>query len=279
MDDKSDRDMVTKSASSKNAVVTKESIRLLKLLSSAAKNTCLIERGDACLHLVASNRKVLFEEQILKHCLAHGLISLTQSSISLTEIGSAYLKRQLFPNTAFQAQHSEFIHKTLSRPDGSDTVLLNTSESPILRLHTRKNAKGEAWLGDKEFQAGERLRSDFEKAQMQPRISANWVSTVSNKTNHQNSSANLSDFALDCRNRVNAAINSLDSELAGVCLDICCYLKGLELVEKERGWPPRSAKLMLRTALRQLARHYGLTTVNRHSKVAAWGMEGYRPSV
>ena len=36
------------------------------------------------------------------------------------------------------------------------------------------------------------------------------------------------------------------------------YLKGLTEVERERQWPARSAKLMLRTALAALDRHYAM---------------------
>ena len=69
--------------------------------------------------------------------------------------------------------------------------------------------------------------------------------------------ADLSDNALDARSRLEQAVAVLGPDLSGVVLDVCCFLKGLEGIERERRWPPRSAKLMLRTGLDLLAAHYG----------------------
>jgi len=137
-------------------------------------------------------------------------------------------------------------------------------------------------LNEAQFRAGERLRGDFEKANLQPRVSANWEASVASG-GRGSTVGDLSDFALDARRRVDKAIAAMGPELADVVLDVCCFLKGMETLERERGWPPRSAKLLLRTALTVLARHYGLQSeidhAGRKPKVRSWGAPGYRPSL
>jgi len=68
--------------------------------------------------------------------------------------------------------------------------------------------------------------------------------------------ADLADSTIAARVAVNRALEAMGPELAGVALDVCYFMKGLQIVERERQWPVRSAKLMLRTALMALSRHY-----------------------
>jgi hypothetical protein len=116
-----------------------------------------------------------------------------------------------------------------------------------------------------------------------PRLGANWVASVSSGRRASGGGlAELTNAALGARQRVDSAIAAVGPELSGVLIDICCFLKGLELVEAERGWPVRSAKIVLKTALGVLARHYSpadgaLHRSQRHA--LHWGAEDYRPTI
>jgi hypothetical protein len=161
------------------------------------------------------------------------------------------------------------------------------SESPLAWLARRKDKDGRPMLSDAEFDAGEKLRADFWFAQMTPRVTANWsllLSAGSSQRGAPDLGPDARDSVIAARERVRRALSAVGPDLAGVLIDVCCHLKGLEASEKASGWPQRSGKLILRIALGQLARHYGMlgaaADVSKGPvRVRHWGASDYRPHI
>lgn len=176
----------------------------------------------------------------------------------------------------FAGQHRQV---TSAAIDGQSGLTRNMAESPLARLARPGGSRGGAWLEQSHLLAGERLRSDFEFGQLGPSVSASWdpARTVRDAGDGQGGRQDLSDRALDARTRYNRALDAVGPELAGLLVDVCCFLKGLEQVELERQWPRRSAKVVLRTALAALDRHYNPPPPDAPGRMRHWGGSGYRP--
>lgn len=258
--------------------------RLLKLLAKHRDTGVGFKLEGNKYRLAGNSARQTFPRELCEQLDRSGLIRLARSEerMRITEIGELRLKLLLHPDETAAGFDRDIRYVKETDEFGTRSIRKNLSESPLARLRFRKSANGRAFLDDYHFQAGERFREDFEKGQMQPKITANWEAPVAAKSRSvRNQASELSDFALDIRARLNDAINHLGPELSGVVLDVCCFLKGMETVERERRWPPRSAKLMLKTALDQLARFYGLdaSAASRSASIRTWATSDYRPKI
>jgi hypothetical protein len=172
------------------------------------------------------------------------------------------------PINPHRARHLALNLRNIAGDDGVAAVLVNDSESPLAWLARRKGRDGQAMIGAHQFLAGEKLRADFTLGHMTPRVTANWAAPTG-QPNAGNAAVEITDRALSSRQRVSQAMEACGPEFAGLLMDVCCFLRGLEDVERERGWPARSAKIVLQLALDRLARHYGLLREARGPASAA----------
>lgn len=154
-------------------------------------------------------------------------------------------------------------------------------ESPLLWLHRRPGKDGKPQIDDAEFAAGERFRADLTRAGMLPRTTMNWDAalTPDERGPGPRDPAGASDAAIAARQRVRRACEQLGPELSGLAIDVCGFLKGLDLIERERRWPARSAKVVLRVALAALASHYGTDRGGKPSGLRGWQAPGARPEI
>jgi hypothetical protein len=159
-------------------------------------------------------------------------------------------------------------------------VALDERESPLLWLHRRPGKDGQPQIAAAEFAAGERFRADLTLAQMLPRVTVNWDAGLAAGTHAAaRGPAEASDSCLAARQRVRLACKRLGPELSGLAIDVCGFLKGLDQVERERKWPARSAKVVLRLALAALVEHYGLGGNQERTTSHAWRARDARPTI
>jgi hypothetical protein len=160
--------------------------------------------------------------------------------------------------TPFQAQHAIWGEAQVAEAGGESRKLrVNLAESPLAALARRKGPDGGPFLTPDLVQAGERLREDFERAQMGPRVGQNWdrFLTGGDRGGFLNDSG-LAEGPREARRRVSDALDDLGPGLADVVLRVCCFLEGLESAEKRLGWSARSGKVVLKIGLQRLLRHY-----------------------
>lgn len=153
--------------------------------------------------------------------------------------------------------------EVLNDPSGADVSTRRrrmrycAAETPLLALARRRDKSGEPFLSDDLVSAGERLREDFELAQMGPKVTQNWDGFLTGGVHAGTpSGAGLAKGPAAARARIAAALRDLGPGLGDVALRCCCYLEGLETAERRMGWSARSGKIVLRIALQRLRRHY-----------------------
>ena len=186
----------------------------------------------------------------------------------ITNLGRTELKRMMAQaeNRAlgFSEGRADFSHATADwdragidlDPRGYRQVI---AESPLLGLSRRRDRDGRPFLSRELVAVGERLREDFELAQMGPHTTQNWESFLTGPMPRRSAGAGAESGSAAAKERVKAALRELAPGLGDVVLRTCCFLEGLEQAEKNLGWAARSGKIVLRIALMRLKLHYEQT--------------------
>ncbi len=187
----------------------------------------------------------------------------------LSQAGRSALKRLLAEKEAekqgfaeapavFAEQHRDWGTREIRQGDAKPAkrIRYNVIESPLSLIGRRKNREGKPFLDDTLMAAGERLREDFEMAQMGPRVAQNWDRFLTGGDRGAFGGSSGGGGPQAARDRVARALTDLGPGLGDVVLRICCFLEGMEQAEKRMGWSARSGKIVLKIALQRLARHY-----------------------
>ena len=138
---------------------------------------------------------------------------------------------------------------TRARPARSHT--LNLAESPLGWLYARGH------VTRRQCEAGERLRWDWEKAQLDPNVTMRWdAAPMQRGRGGAGSAPDPSMTQIDARRRFAAAVDSAGPGLADIVWRIVCAGEGMRQAETALGWPARAGKLVLGLALDRIADHY-----------------------
>jgi hypothetical protein len=151
----------------------------------------------------------------------------------------------------------------------------STRDDDVLsRLGASRDAKAPAFLGPHHLLAAERLEQLIRRAQLAPRVTMSYnPAAVGGGGRSANGVETASQGAADARLRLSRLAALLPADCWGVLFDVCGLGKGLQVVETERRWPRRSAKLVLRIGLDQLASQFGLraqATGAEQGKTRGW---------
>ena len=142
------------------------------------------------------------------------------------------------------------------------------AEPPLQVLARRRDKAGQPYMPQALVEVGERLRMDFELAQMHAQMGPNWNSIMAGAVSKSTKAGQGPDLrAMEARGRLEQALRFLGPELGDVTLLTCCHQHGMEHAEKELAMPARSGKFVLRIALNMLARHYAAQGDDGHNLI------------
>ena len=131
------------------------------------------------------------------------------------------------------------------------SVTVNMLESPLGWLFVRGH------LTKRQYEAGERLRADWERAQLSPRVTMAWDSApVAKGRGGSALRPDLNGAQIDARRRFDGAVAKVGPGLSDILWRVVCSGDGMREAETALGWPARAGKLVLTLALDRIADYY-----------------------
>jgi hypothetical protein len=131
------------------------------------------------------------------------------------------------------------------------SVTVNVAESPLSWLHAHGH------LDDRLYDAGERLRADYERAQLGANVTMRWDPVRVKGSSEQGLTQTERQVA--ARSRFDGALREAGRGLEDILWRVVCAGETLPVAEKALAWPARSGKLVLKLALDRVADFYRIT--------------------
>ncbi len=217
--------------------------RFVKVLLRAGHAT-LAENG-----FVADDGKVqalLAPDEVLK-LASQGVVACAEEICTPAAQARLWLKRHMSGMADNAVQHHQINNEPNASRRGLERDLLS-------RL---AYASGESFLAPHHLEAGRRVARWGERAQLRQRVTMSYDPAQVGGRRH-GGGGDIADMAAEARKSLARIYAELPRDCAETIIDVCVFEKGLQTIETERRWPRRSAKLVLRIGLDQLADRLGL---------------------
>jgi len=248
----------------------KRELKFVRALLGGAKAH---QSPSGTFRLVSKSGRASLCAQAVRELASEGVLQLRGQQCFATDVANSWVRRQLSANCDTAGQHRQ-LKKT------NDGISVNQLEGPLAALSLEKGGKP-PFLAPRHILAAQKIQALVLRSQMVQRTTMSYDPTrTGGKNTGSIIAAELGNCAIDAKKILHDRLSSLPADCAGVVMDVCGFQKGLQLVETERRWPRRSAKLILRIGLEQLAVQSGLGTVATgriSSKINSWMQENSRP--
>ena len=141
--------------------------------------------------------------------------------------------------------------RSVARKRPRRSVTVNLADSPLGWLFARGH------IDRRQFDAGEKLRGDWERGQLAARVTMAWDGApVSRGRSGRGPLPDMGARQIDARRRFHSAIDSAGPGLADILWRIVCSGEGMREAESALGWPARAGKVVLTIALDRIADYY-----------------------
>lgn len=131
------------------------------------------------------------------------------------------------------------------------SVTVNLAESPLGWLFARGH------VSQRQYDAGERLRMDWERGQLSQRVTMAWdAAPVARSRSGSGDARDLSSSQIDAKRRFEEAVAEAGPGLSDILWRAVCAGEGMREAESALGWPARAGKLVLGIALDRVADYY-----------------------
>lgn len=158
-------------------------------------------------------------------------------------------KRQLVERRI--GRHGETVRA--GRGKAVRSVTVNAVESPLGWLFSR------GLVTRRQFDAGEQLRCDWERAALAPGVTMKWDGARVGRSGGATGAApDLAGAQIDARRRFDGAVAAAGAGLSDILWRVVCSGEGMRDAETALGWPARAGKLVLTLALDRVADYYRL---------------------